>query len=233
MCFSVVLSDKLKPDFTPAQIKRLGQIPIVPAQRPTVSSKEAPIEMLPPTECYFRRSDSENLQSKLFVFIDFGPKANAFLSACGTRHEPSIEEIVQILLADPKRFYRLSGGKERYRHRLHYSFTLLTRLRSSYLTELRNIAVNRRLLSANTVMRMKRSSILLGARRVKKARTDSERSIDDALDEEEWDAEYDLLRPDQIVIADDTSAYQMFGDSVFCVPQEDLLEGESPIKDVD
>ena len=51
--------------------------------------------------------------------------------------------------------------------------------------------------------------------------------VDDALDEDEWDVEYDLLRPDQIVIADDTSTFQVFGDSVFCAPQEDLLEGES------
>ena len=80
---------------------------------------------------------------------------------------------------------------------------------------------------------MKRASILLGTRRVKKERTDTKRPIDDALDEEEWDVEHDLLRPDQIVIADDTSAYQMFGDSVFCAPQEDLLEGESTILCVD
>ena len=70
--------------------------------------------MLTPKDCYFKRDNSENLHSKLFVFVDFGTKANAFLSACGTKHEPSVEEIVQILLADPKRFYNLSGGKDRY-----------------------------------------------------------------------------------------------------------------------
>ena len=96
---------------------------------------------------------------------------------------------------------------------------------SSYLSELRNIAVNHRLLASGTTTRMKRASILLGSRRVKKAHVDPKKPIDDALDEEEWDTEHDLLRPDQVVIADDTSMFQVFGDLVFCSPQEDLLEG--------
>ena len=84
-------------------------------------------------------------------------------------------------------------------------------------------------MASGTITRMKRTSFLLGSRRVKKERVDSKRPIDDALDEEEWDSEHDLLRPDQIVIADDTSTYQVFGDSIFCAPQEDLLEGEPRI----
>lgn len=70
--------------------------------------------MLAPKDCYFKRDASQTFHSKLFVFIDFGMKANAFLSACGTKHEPSVEEIALILLADPKKFYHLSGGKDKY-----------------------------------------------------------------------------------------------------------------------
>ncbi|KAH8112414.1 hypothetical protein DFH11DRAFT_1607467 [Phellopilus nigrolimitatus] len=164
-------------EFSPAQLKTLTQMPI------------AQIQMLAPKDCYFKRDASQSFHSKLFVFVDFGPKANTFLSACGTKHEPSIEEIVQILLTDPKRFYHLSGGKDKY-------------------------------------VRMKKSPILLGARRVRKAKekTDKKEAVNDELDEEEWDSQYDLLRPDQIVVADDTNAYQFFGDSIFSAPQEDLLE---------
>ena len=91
--------------------------------------------------------------------------------------------------------------------------------------ELRNVAVNRRLLSSSVVLRMKRSAILLGIKRVRKERPVAKKElVDDALDEEEWDSQYDLLRPDQIVVADDTNAYQIFGDSVFSAPQEDILE---------
>ena len=74
-------------------------------------------------------------------------------------------------------------------------------------------------------MRMKRSAILLGIKRIRKERPVAKKElVDDALDEEEWDSQYDLLRPDQIVVADDTNAYQIFGDSVFSAPQEDILE---------
>lgn len=71
------------------------------------------IELRAPKDCYFKRDSSQTLHSKLFIFVDFGAKANAFLSACGTKHEPSVEEIVQTLLSDPKRFFRLSGGREK------------------------------------------------------------------------------------------------------------------------
>lgn len=44
-------------------------------------------------------------------------------------------------------------------------------------------------------------------------------------DDDEWELQYDLRRPDQIVIADDTHAHQAFGHSLFTAPQEDILEG--------
>ncbi len=102
----------------------------------------------------------------------------------------------------------------------------------SYLTELRNISVNRRLISSGTLVRMKRSAVLLGSRRVRKNRpaTSSKKLVDDLsgdLEEEDWEYQYDLLTPDKVVIADDTNAYQLFGDVVFTAPQEDLLEGMS------
>ncbi|EJD01998.1 uncharacterized protein FOMMEDRAFT_109078 [Fomitiporia mediterranea MF3/22] len=197
-------------ELSPAQLKKLTQMQIVPVAQPLSAAKDVEkvqARLLAPKDCYFKREGSENLHSKLFVFVDFGTKANAFLSACGTKHEPSVEEIVQILLEDPKRFYRLAGGKD------------------SYLMELRNIAINRRLISPGIVSRMKKSAILLGIRRVKKEKSGSKKeAIDDALDEEEWDSQYDLLKPDQVVVADDTNAFQFFGDSVFSAPQEDILE---------
>jgi hypothetical protein len=32
------------------------------------------------------------------------------LSACGTKHEPSVEEVVVTLLNDPHKFYSLTEG---------------------------------------------------------------------------------------------------------------------------
>jgi hypothetical protein len=59
---------------------------------------------------------------------------------------------------------------------------------------------------------MKKAPILLGSLR---------RGAGD-LDDEEKDLQYDLKRPDQIVIADDNNALQNFGDSLFTAPQEGM-----------
>lgn len=91
--------------------------------------------------------------------------------------------------------------------------------------ELRNIAVNFRLLSYVTSTRLKKAAFLIASRRVR--RRGPEKAIDflDG-DEEDWDLEYDLLAPSQVAIADDTIALQQFGEVIFCAPQEDILEGE-------
>ena len=76
---------------------------------------------------------------------------------------------------------------------------------------------------------LKRSPVLLGSRRVRKDKpTSNKKANDDALkelEEEDWEYQYDLLTADMVVVADDTNAYQLFGDVVFSAPQEDLLEG--------
>jgi hypothetical protein len=90
--------------------------------------------------------------------------------------------------------------------------------------ELRNIAVNIRLLSYPTSARLKKAVILIGSRRVPKQRSEKATDPVDG-DEEDWDLEYDLLAPNQVAIADDPIALRQFGEVIFCAPQEDLLEG--------
>ena len=83
---------------------------------------------------------------------------------------------------------------------------------------------------------LKRSSVLLGSRRVKKPRPAEKSQPEKAhpvdeytdLEEDDWEHEYDLLPASQIVVADDPNAYQLFGNDIFTAPQEDLLEGALP-----
>jgi Protein of unknown function (DUF3684) len=35
----------------------------------------------------------------------------------------------------------------------------------------------------------------------------------------------ELLQASEVVIVDDTNAYQLFGDRIFCAPQVDIIEG--------
>ncbi|CCM02906.1 uncharacterized protein FIBRA_05020 [Fibroporia radiculosa] len=194
-------------DFSKAQLEVLSRLPFVPVKTP---GSDAAIRMLSPNQCYFSGDSNLQFHSRLFVFVDFGLQANQFLSACGTKHEPSVEEITKIMLENPRHFYDLAEGRD------------------NYLIELRNIAVNFRLISPTTVARLKRSAILLGSRRVKKSSVaEKVRPSDrqDDLEEEDWDFEYDLVTPDRVVIADDSNLYQLFGSSIFTAPQEELIEG--------
>ena len=71
---------------------------------------------------------------------------------------------------------------------------------------------------------MKTVPFLLGCqRRLRNIGSDGKQGPSD-LDEDDWELQYDLKRPDQVVIADDTNGFQLFGDAIFTAPQEDLLE---------
>jgi Protein of unknown function (DUF3684) len=74
--------------------------------------------------------------------------------------------------------------------------------------------------------KMKMLPILLGIRRQKASETLLDK-ISPEWDEEEWEDLHDLRKPGKIVIADDTNAYQLFGDSIFPTSQEGLFFSES------
>ncbi|KAF9219210.1 hypothetical protein BS17DRAFT_798263 [Gyrodon lividus] len=178
-----ILSNHIS-SFKQPQFVILSVLPIVP----TKGSGTQPLRWLAPTQCYLGDGTKGGFHSKLFVFVDFGPIANRFLSACGTKNEPSVEEIAEILIRDPKKFYELAGGYEKW------------------VSHVRIVVYS--------------CAILLSTKATKSSSDKlSER------DEDGWEELHDLQKPGEIVIADDTNAYQLFGDSIFTAPQEDLLEG--------
>ena len=67
--------------------------------------------LLLPSRCYFKGESGGQFRSKLFDFVDFGTSANSFLKACGTKDEPSVEEIALTLLRDPQEF--LAEGRDK------------------------------------------------------------------------------------------------------------------------
>ena len=79
-----------------------------------VKGTDSIIRHLAPTHCYSKGESKAQVHSKLFTFVDFGITANTFLSACGVKHEPSVEEIAKILLDDPRKFWALAEGREKY-----------------------------------------------------------------------------------------------------------------------
>ena len=63
--------------------------------------------------------------------------------------------------------------------------------------------------------------MLLGTRRVKKS---GHKDLGGG-NQDDWDFEDDFLQPNKVAIVDDINAYRLFGERIFCAPQEDILEG--------
>jgi hypothetical protein len=97
-------------DFSQTELRKLSETPFVPVKS---IGDQSIFRRLQPIQCFFSGTGGSELHSKLFSFVDFGARANMFLGACGTRQEPSVEEIAQILLADPRRIYELANGREK------------------------------------------------------------------------------------------------------------------------
>jgi hypothetical protein len=79
-------------------------------------------------------------------------------------------------------------------------------------------------LSGRTIDRMRRTSCLLGAQRKLRKTLRTGADVDD-FEDEDWEVIYHFKKPHEIVIADDTHSFRIFGDSLFTAPQEDILEG--------
>jgi Protein of unknown function (DUF3684) len=99
-------------DFSPAQLSVLSNMAIVPVTG-DAKEKDSQSRLLAPVHCYFKGDSNAQFHSRIFVFVDFGPLANSFLSACGTKREPSAEDIAKIMLANPRKFYELANGREK------------------------------------------------------------------------------------------------------------------------
>ncbi len=95
-------------DFSQTELRKLSKTPFVPV----TSTEDNSTKRLQPIQCYSGAGGTE-LHCKLFAFVDFGARANVFLGACGTKQEPSVEDIAQILVAEPRKIYKLANGREK------------------------------------------------------------------------------------------------------------------------
>jgi hypothetical protein len=90
-------------------LQKLSETPFVPVDS---TGYKGDIKRLQPRQCFLGKQRSE-LHAKLFAFVNFGTRANEFLRCCYTSEEPSVEDIAQVLLADPWRVYELADGREK------------------------------------------------------------------------------------------------------------------------
>ncbi|POV96419.1 hypothetical protein PSHT_15145 [Puccinia striiformis] len=195
-------------DFSQSQLQTLKQSKFVPIS----GKKEVP--HVAPGGCFFQSTDSANQGpfKSLFTYIDFGPSARPFLLACGVKNEPTVQEIAQMLIADPAKFYALAGSAE------------------EYLQVLRNIAANVHLLGHSLRRAMQRSAFILGSRRVASLSPSSTTKTKQTFEDEDEEIEagqpfvHVLALPGDVVIIDDSHSYSQFTTVIIACPQEEVFE---------
>ncbi|KAI6144665.1 hypothetical protein BKA82DRAFT_15653 [Pisolithus tinctorius] len=175
-------------NFLPSDFKKLSGLPIVP------TGSLSALKFLPPTKCYLDQGTKPKFYAQLFTFVNFGPEANHFLSACYSNNKVSIQDVAEVLTENPERFLQLAGGYD------------------GFLAELRKLAYQSQDISNDTLHKMSHRPTLLGVRRKKREGQDV------------WDDEHKLLTSQEMTIVDDTIDYQLFIDCLFVAPQDEVLE---------
>ena len=92
----------------------------------------------------------------------------------------------------------------------------------SYLLVLRNLAANKPRIKLSLTS-SSGSNMLLGTRRGGVKKDGGKASCEGS--QSDRDFQDDFLQPNKVVIVDDINAYRLFGDRIFCAPQENIIEG--------
>ncbi|KAI2781514.1 hypothetical protein F4815DRAFT_466495 [Daldinia loculata] len=164
--------------------------------------KAGSVVHLSPRQCYL---GSSTMYGDIFDFVDFGSSANAFLSACGSKTEPTKLEIAQLAADEPARLLSVLQSSEKY-------LSVLKLLAEETATLKRDKELWRK---------MKSSPFLLAFKEI------SAPAKDKTSETEEDEApirSYQLATPASIVILDDYISYRLFKDHLICAPEEDVLE---------
>ncbi|KAI8623835.1 hypothetical protein F5Y19DRAFT_481305 [Xylariaceae sp. FL1651] len=195
-----------------AAAKILGDAQIVPVTRRTrvagfsspgsSDNKIGPIVHLSPRHCYL---GSSTMYGEIFDFVDFGQSANLFLSACGSKNEPTKLEIAQLAAGEPARLLSVLQSPDKY-------LNLLRFLAEDMSTIKRDKDLWRK---------MKTAPFLLA---FKEITSSSKGKVTEQEEEEEAVRTYQLAAPANIVILDDYISYRLFKEHLICAPEEDSLE---------
>ncbi|KAI1096995.1 hypothetical protein F5B19DRAFT_435456 [Rostrohypoxylon terebratum] len=192
-------------------ITKLRDAPIVPvargnrlstSQTPMATGSKSKQVLLSPRNCYL---GSSILYGEIFDFVDFGSSANAFLSSCGSKTEPTKLEIAQLAASEPARLLSILQSSEKY-------LNLLKTLAEDISTLKRDKELWKK---------MRSSPFLLAFKEISAPSKDKTSENDE---EETSIRQYQLAAPTQIIIIDDYISYRTFKDHLVCAPEEDLLE---------
>ena len=198
-------------EIVPPYMSRLREMKFVPifsksSEKTTVKMHESP------SNCFLGESET---YGEIFNYVDFGHEANSFLIRCGSKPEPSITEISQILVREPARISSTFRNPEKY-------LSLLRRLAENVSTLKKNKELFREMRSAPFLLASRDLPSTSPRSPPSKSRVED---LDD-LDEEDAQGirEYQLCSAANAIIVDDYITFNLFKASILAAPQEETLE---------
>lgn len=199
-------ADRL-PDISGPVAAKLASAAIVPIP-PTraAEQKGSVLKLVQPTSVFIGTGDE---YGDIFDYVDFGEDINLFLLRIGSKREPTITEVVQLLVQDAKRI-AAQLGMERYRNLLYKIHLNLGNLKKDKV-------LWRDMKAAPFLLAIKEKGV------EKRTNGDGD-SLDDDAPQPARPLEYSLRKAEDIVLQDDLIAYSLFKDYVITAPQEDVLE---------
>ncbi|KAH7101322.1 hypothetical protein BKA62DRAFT_743455 [Auriculariales sp. MPI-PUGE-AT-0066] len=108
--FEFLAGSQWRCTFSPPQFAMLKTLKFIPATKQVAGKEQT--QLMSPKEVFFgggAHAAKRAHFSQLFTFVDLANGAKTFLRSCGVADEPNPDEIVQMLIADPKRFYKLAA----------------------------------------------------------------------------------------------------------------------------
>lgn len=144
-------------EISPKTLQQLSSVPFVPIckeKESTTSNGREPAQLIrytSPQSCFLEHS---SVFSDFFDFVDFGPEANAFLEACGSKRSPSPEELATLFVREPARLFdKLQSDGESQPHQKYER--LLRNLASHLLTLKQDKALFKELKTARYLLAYK------------------------------------------------------------------------------
>jgi len=194
---------------------KLGGAPIVPVAvqkqpihaQASSGSEVHPVRYICPRGSYLTSVGRPSEYAVIFDFVDFGPKANWFLSRCGAKEKPSAADIAGLVCEEPERLLHTLQSAKRYLDLI-----------------VRPLARDEKILTNHILAyRMRSSRFLLGWREEPSPQAETETGNAPEGNRSSF-RRYMLAVPQDIVVLDDRTTYSVFKDSLIWCPDEDLLE---------
>ncbi|KAJ5778985.1 hypothetical protein N7457_006705 [Penicillium paradoxum] len=197
-------------DLSQHDIARIGQAPIIPIHTRDQSEKEPKVRLVAPRLCYLGEGED---YKDIFDFVNFGPEANLFLMAIGSKREPTKIEIARMLVKEPARISAAFQSSEKY--------LMLLRTLAEHLSVLKK--------DKDLFVEMKKARFLLASRDIPPSASDhnAKKSSGKELHDEDDDMnikEWSLASAKEIVVVDDFQSFNLFKEHILAAPQEESLE---------